>query len=147
MIPAADFAGLIPHAGAMRLLSAVEAWDATSIRCLATGHRQVDHPLRQDGRLAAIHAIEYAAQAAAVHGGLLAGGGPAPLRYLGAVRAARFARAWLDDLAGPIWIEADCVLQDGQAVIYQSRLGHDGAEVAAMRLTLVTVAAGDGAAP
>ena len=40
-----DIAGLIPHAGRMCLLARVDAWDARTIRCTATGHADADHPL------------------------------------------------------------------------------------------------------
>ncbi|MGN6808050.1 MAG: 3-hydroxylacyl-ACP dehydratase [Trinickia sp.] len=60
----------IPHAGAMCLLAAVREWDASGIVCTAHSHAQADHPLREDGRLSSMHAIEYAAQAAALHASL-----------------------------------------------------------------------------
>ena len=63
----------IPHAGRMCLLDRVVAWDANSVLCSADSHRRPDHPLRQFDRLGAACGIEYAAQAMAVHGALLAG--------------------------------------------------------------------------
>lgn len=61
----------IPHAGAMCLLDAVEAWDAQGIACWARSHTRQNHPLREAGRLSSLHAIEYAAQAAALHASLV----------------------------------------------------------------------------
>ena len=60
----------IPHAGAMCLLDAVRRWDATTIACEA-GAPTAAHPLARSGVVPAIAAVEYAAQAAAVHGALL----------------------------------------------------------------------------
>lgn len=140
MLMARDrIAPLLPHAGAMLLIDTVERWDRQQILCTSDHHRSADHPLRHADRLACIHAIEYAAQAAAIHGGLLGAGACAPLRVLGAIRDARFARDRLDDLEGRLWIEAACQLQDAQTAIYQARLSHRDVEVAAMRLTLVTL--------
>ena len=62
----------IPHQGSMCLLDYVEAWDRERIRCRASSHRAADNPLRAYGRLGAACGIEYAAQAMAVHGALLA---------------------------------------------------------------------------
>ncbi|MGH8502676.1 MAG: hypothetical protein ACREVE_09435, partial [Gammaproteobacteria bacterium] len=63
---------LIPHAGTMCLLDAVLEWDDESIHCTSETHRAADNPLRREGRLSALHAFEYGAQAVAVHGGLRA---------------------------------------------------------------------------
>ena len=60
----------IPHAGAMCLLDTVLRWDATTIACEA-GAPSAAHPLARAGSVPAIAAVEYAAQAAAVHGALL----------------------------------------------------------------------------
>ncbi|SCC92600.1 putative 3-hydroxylacyl-(Acyl carrier protein) dehydratase-like protein [Thiomonas sp. X19] len=62
----------IPHQGSMCLLDAVLRWDAQHIVCSATSHRDASNPLRQFDRLGAACGIEYAAQAMAVHGALVA---------------------------------------------------------------------------
>src|SRR5260370_32797265 len=82
---------LIPHSGLMCLLDSVSEWDDRSIICISNTHRDPANPLRRDGRLSAVHAFEYAAQAVAVHGGLLArsAGVTAPPGYLSALRQAR----------------------------------------------------------
>jgi predicted hotdog family 3-hydroxylacyl-ACP dehydratase len=61
---------MVPHAGAMCLIDAVTQWDASHIECVCAGPTTA-HPLARDGRLPAIAAAEYAAQATAVHGALL----------------------------------------------------------------------------
>ncbi len=63
---------LIPHSGMMCLLDEVTQWDDRSITCVTNTHRDPANPLRRDGRLSSVHAFEYGAQAAAVHGGLRA---------------------------------------------------------------------------
>ena len=63
---------LVPHTGAMCLLDAVTAWDATHIDCSSAAPGPA-HPLAREGAVPAIAACEYAAQAVAVHGALLDG--------------------------------------------------------------------------
>lgn len=65
-------ATLIPHAGSMCLLDAVDTYDQQRIVCRASSHRATHNPLRHADQLSIQAGIEYAAQAAAVHGSLLA---------------------------------------------------------------------------
>src|SRR5437899_8586396 len=105
---------LIPHAGLMCLLDSVTEWDDQSIICISNTHRDPANPLRRDGRLSALHAFEYAAQAIAVHGGLRArsAGITAPPGYLAALRAARLRVICLDDVAAPLQICAHRLFGD-----------------------------------
>jgi len=98
-----DHAGieaLVPHRGAMCLLDRMVSWDESRIECLATGHRDPAHPLRSRSGLMAGTAIEYAAQAAALHGGLVAqaSGATASPGYLASAREVRLDTWRLDDL-------------------------------------------------
>jgi predicted hotdog family 3-hydroxylacyl-ACP dehydratase len=131
--------GLIPHAGSMCLIDAVLDWDGDSIRCASASHRDALHPLARHARLAAVHAIEYGAQAAAIHGGLVARalGRQAPVCYLGAVRAADLHAARLDDLTERLTITADLLLGDGASAVYQTRIHAGGRLLANARLTMV----------
>lgn len=61
---------LVPHAGAMCFLDSVTHWDAHSISCIAPAPDE-NHPLLRCGKVPAIAAAEYAAQATALHGALL----------------------------------------------------------------------------
>jgi predicted hotdog family 3-hydroxylacyl-ACP dehydratase len=61
---------LLPHAGNALMIERVVRWDAREIQVATTRHRAADNPLRRDGRLAAVHLAEFAAQAMALHGGL-----------------------------------------------------------------------------
>jgi predicted hotdog family 3-hydroxylacyl-ACP dehydratase len=60
----------VPHAGAMLLLDSVARWDDQQIVCSAPAPGP-DHPLTRQGSVSAVAAIEYGAQAAAVHGYLI----------------------------------------------------------------------------
>src|SRR5689334_15527305 len=75
-----DIAALVPHQGAMCLWQDVVEHDAQRVRLRTASHRDPANPLRSDGRLRALHLCEYGAQAMAVHGGLLAREGGAPVR-------------------------------------------------------------------
>ena len=132
---------LLPHDGAMVLIDGVTAWDEKHITCLTDRHRDEANPLRKNGRLSALHAIEFGAQAAAIHGGLMNDGGPAPLRALAAVRHVRLAASRLDDIGGSLTIEAEVTMLNAEAAIYQARLLQADQEIAAMRLTLMTLSA------
>lgn len=78
---------LIPHHGKMCLLDSVIEWDDEGIHCRAVSQRATDNPLREDNRLPAIAGVEYAAQAMAVHGALLASSAESPqVAYLAALR-------------------------------------------------------------
>ncbi len=133
---------LVPHAGMMLMIDGVTAWDDQQISCISACHRAADNPLLRDGRLSAHHGIEFGAQAAAVHGGLLDKRQAPPLRALAAVRKARFSRPWLEDLPGRLEIVATLIMLDQQAAIYQADLTHQGDEIASMRLTLMTIEPG-----
>jgi predicted hotdog family 3-hydroxylacyl-ACP dehydratase len=115
----AELERLLPHRGAMCLLDAVASWDDSRIDCRTTSHRLADHPLRMDGRLPAIAAIEYAAQAVAVHGGLraLPGCDVAP-GYLVAVRNTQLHAATLDDIETELRISATCLAADATGLAY-----------------------------
>ncbi|MFK7978150.1 MAG: hypothetical protein AB8C02_18600, partial [Halioglobus sp.] len=74
MLDRRAISAMIPHDGAMCLLDAVEHWDQDTITCYSTSHHAADNPLRENGTLACITLVEYAAQAAAVHAGLVDAG-------------------------------------------------------------------------
>ncbi len=65
-------ASLIPHAGSMVLLDQVIGYDADHLHATSASHRLDSNPLRQGDRLPITAGIEYAAQAAAIHGALTA---------------------------------------------------------------------------
>ncbi len=99
-----SFEPLIPHSGSMCLLDRVVAWKEDMLWAESSTHLRADNPLRQDGRIRAVHAIEYGAQGMAVHGGLLARATGEPLQggYLAAIREARFHCRYLHDLDEPL---------------------------------------------
>ncbi len=109
----------IPHQGGMCLLDQIDAWDGEHIRCTASSHRAPDNPLRAHGRLGAACGIEYAAQAMAAHGGLLAAADSAPRSgYLASVRGVELHVARLDDIAVDLSVAAERLSGDDNLILY-----------------------------
>lgn len=129
---------LIPHSGAMCLLEAVTAWDEDSIVCVTRTHRDPANPLRRQGRLAMLHACEYGAQAAAIHGGLRARavGQSAPAGYLAALRDVRWYAEDLAAVDAPLEVAACLVLGDADYCIYAIRISAAGQPLAEARITI-----------
>jgi predicted hotdog family 3-hydroxylacyl-ACP dehydratase len=115
---------LVPHSGLMCLLDSVTEWDDRSITCISNTHCDPANPLRRNGRLSALHAFEYAAQTAAVHGGLRArsAGMTAPPGYLAALRDARMHVMRLDDIASPLQICAHRLFGEAANTVYECRV-------------------------
>jgi predicted hotdog family 3-hydroxylacyl-ACP dehydratase len=135
-------AALVPHAGAMCLLDEVVSWDETRVSCRTASHRRPGNPLRRDGTLPSLHLLEYAAQATAVHGGLVAGaaGSAAPAKYLAAARDFHLHVDSLDDVSADLRIDAECLLSVGDSVLYRFQVSAGGHLLAAGRLTIVAPA-------
>lgn len=121
-----DIAALIPHQGGMCLWEHIVEWDDTRI-VLETGtHRELDNPLRVDGRLRAVHLCEYGAQAMAVHGALRAAPRQARPGMLVSLRSVSFARDYIDDLTGVLRVEAICLQSAESSQQYSFKITHDG---------------------
>lgn len=130
---------LIPHAGSMCLLDGVEFWDAQRIVCHSRSHLAADNPLREDGALAAVHAIEYGAQAMAVHGGLLAAEAGDALRHgvLAGLRDVRLRADRLDQGDETLWVEAQRLLASGDSFLYRFEVRLGDEVVAGARATVI----------
>ena len=135
----AEIRTLIPHSGLMCLLDRVNEWDDRSIVCISNTHRDPANPLRRDGRLSAVHAFEYAAQAAAVHGGLRARsvGATAPPGYLAALRDAHLHVMRLDDVASPLQICAYRLFGEAANTVYECRVSAGNILLADGRITIM----------
>ena len=129
-------AARIPHAGPMCLLDQAVSWDESRIECTAFARppRHPDAaarrrpeaylaalPLAQDGRLPASAAIEYAAQAMALHGRLLQEGATdaAPTRgFLAGLRSVRLHCRWIAEESPPLTIRVTRFAGDDVQVLY-----------------------------
>lgn len=139
----AGIAQLIPHSGSMCLLARLESWDAQRIACVATNHRDADHPLRTASGLMSPCAIEYAAQAMALHGALIGqdAGTAASPGFLASARGVQLHVLRLDDLppatVDELHIEAMRQGGDARQILYSFTVRHDGKPLAEGRAAVV----------
>ncbi len=129
MLAKTDWAQLIPHQGAMCLLDAVLAWDATTIHATSSGHTSADHPLRGKCGLHAVNLVEYGAQAMAVHSALLSrdrGVMESRQGRLVSVREVVLSVEFVDKLDGHLDVHAQCLYADDTGAQYAFRVEHRG---------------------
>ena len=111
------------------------------IRCASGSHRRIDNPLREGDRLGAVCGIEYAAQAMAVHGALMAAeaGDDAEPRqgFLASVRGVEFNVDRLDGIAGELDVEAERLSGDDNNILYRFAMRGDGRLLLAGRATVI----------
>ena len=139
LIDKAGIRTLIPHSDLMCLLDEVIQWDQRSIVCISNTHRDPANPLLRQGHLSAVHAFEYGAQAAAVHGGLRAraSGSIASPGYLAALRDGRLHAERLDQIHLPLQICATHLFGDGANTVYEFILSAAAVLVAEGRVIIV----------
>ena len=117
MLQADEIRDLLPHAGSMCLIEHVVAHDDAHIACTSSSHRADDNPLHAGDGLAAVHAIEYGAQAMALHGRLC--GKTGSVCAVVAAREVEFHVDWLNQIVQPLRIAATVVAESGIAATYQ----------------------------
>jgi predicted hotdog family 3-hydroxylacyl-ACP dehydratase len=129
----------IPHRGPMCLLDEVLSWDEARISCRATSHRLADNPLRAHGRLGAACGVEYAAQAMAVHGAIMAqlAGQQTRGGLLASVRNLVLRVSRLDDLAGDLLASAERLAGDEGSTLYEFTVASGGRELLSGRASIV----------
>jgi predicted hotdog family 3-hydroxylacyl-ACP dehydratase len=140
MLPKTDWADLIPHAGSMCLLDAVQAWDEENLHAISAGHARADNPLRHAGRLHAVHLAEYGAQAMAVHSALLARSrGETTVRpgRLVSLRDVQLSLEFVDQLDGHLDVHAQCLYADDSGAQYSFRVEHAGRLLASGRAAVI----------
>lgn len=116
-----DICERLPHAGRMVLIDEIEEWDEEHIVARTAAHRDRANPLLVGGQLAAVCAVEFAAQAMAVHGNLLAHRSTTSkprVGFLASVRNVRMEVDRLDDVHGALTIEATRESGDDTRVLY-----------------------------
>lgn len=140
-----EIARRIPHQASMCLLDAVTAWDDNHISCRTHSHRAADHPLRAHGRLGAACGIEYAAQAMAMHGALMAekaahgrtAAVPPRGGFLASVRNVHLLVEQLDTITGPLTIQAERMTGDANTVLYSFTVQGDSRILVSGRAVVV----------
>jgi predicted hotdog family 3-hydroxylacyl-ACP dehydratase len=138
-----DIAKLIPHAGAMCLLDEILNWDESGIRAATRTHLDERNPLRHNGHLPAVCAVEYAAQTMAVHGSLASLDAKRPRAgYLVSARDVVLHEQTLDTLDDTLVIEAERIAGDVRGVLYRFDIRHRERAVA-NGILMVILDAGD----
>ncbi len=126
---------LLPQKAAMCLIDSVSAHEGSALLCLADAARD-DHPLRESEGVAVEHAIEYGAQAAALHRCLTSHQRSAAGGLLLQIRKAEFLVRWLDRLPQPLQISAHCLLASSEAANYRFEIRGGQTVAARGELTL-----------
>ncbi len=122
------FASLIPHTGSMCLLDEVTDYGESRIACHTLSHLSADNPLRIRGQLSCLVGIEYAAQAMALHGALLARQRGQTLRqgFIGLLREVVCQVDRLDDIDTVLLIEATLVTGQSDSLMYEFAISAAG---------------------
>ncbi len=122
----------------MVLLDRVLSCDGETILCATDSHGNPDNPLRRGGRLPAMAAVEYAAQAAALHGAL---NGPRAAVAGAVLGGAKGVIARVRDLAEidqTLVVRATLLLAQDTGAIYSFAVGpQSGAAVVEGRFTVM----------
>ena len=123
----------------MCLLDGVMDWNDQAIVCLTETHLDPRNPLRRGGRLSVVNALEYGAQAAAVHGGLRAraAGTVAPPGYLAAVRDVEFYVERLDTIESALEVRAERLFGEDVNTVYDCKILANDKLLARGRVTIM----------
>lgn len=139
LLNAAEIAARVPHHDTMCLLHALHESSDTQVLCSTTSHRDSNNPLRSASGLLACNAIEYAAQAMALHGAMTApaDGGPPRGGRLASVRGVKLHTHRLDTIEGRLFVHVECLAGDTGQAMYQFTLRDEHQRVLAAGRTTV----------
>ena len=122
MLNRAEIAARLPHAGSMVLIDRVVEWNESRIRCAALSHLVADNPLCVAGGLDVYAGIEYAAQAAALHGALLSKADAPRRGVLASVKNVSASTRWLNESIVEIFVEATLLHGDPAGAVFSFSL-------------------------
>jgi predicted hotdog family 3-hydroxylacyl-ACP dehydratase len=123
VLNAAEIAARVPHSGTMCLLHALHESSDTHVLCSTTSHHASDNPLRGASGLLSCNAIEYAAQAMALHGAMTAAADAPPQGgRLASVRGVKLHVPRLDTINGTLLVHAERVAGDTGQAMYRFTL-------------------------
>jgi predicted hotdog family 3-hydroxylacyl-ACP dehydratase len=137
-----NFAGrdpreLVPHGGAMCLLTRIVSVDEREIVCATMSHRAPDNPLRRADKLAALHLAEYGAQTMAIHGGLSDQGAAVRGGMLVAIRELALHVQRLDEIEAELSIHAIRLVANPDGQIYSFSAAAAGRTLATGRVSVI----------
>ncbi|MBS0447470.1 MAG: hydroxymyristoyl-ACP dehydratase [Proteobacteria bacterium] len=133
MLTRAHIERRIPHRGTMCLLDSVQHWDATNIVCQADAPGG-DHPLANAHHVPSVAAIEYAAQAAAVHGSLRGDLDAPRVGMLAKVTEVELMAGGIDAAGGRLTIRAELLGEVASGCLYAFDVADERTAIARGRL-------------
>lgn len=129
---------LLPHGPDMVLLDRVLAFDDRSIDCATETHRNPANPLRRRGKLPALAAVEYAAQAAALHAALSGKQRAGASAVLGGVKDVLASAQRLDDIGEELAVHVTRLFARPDGAVYSFSVGpRSGGTIVEGRLTVM----------
>jgi predicted hotdog family 3-hydroxylacyl-ACP dehydratase len=126
----------LPHGPTMCLLDAVTDWDATRISCIAAAP-DAAHPLARAGVVPAITAIEYAAQATALHGAAIHGAVSARPGMLAKIMGVTLHAARLPAAGERLDVHAEKLADGESGCLYRFAVSSGNCPIADGRLMVV----------
>ena len=122
----------------MVLLDCVLCCDSETILCATDSHSNPDNPLRRGDKLPAMAAIEYAAQAAALHGALSGPRAAGARAVLGGVKNVIILVPDLAEIEQTLTVRATLLLAQDKGAVYSFEVGpQSGAAVVEGRFTVM----------
>lgn len=113
----------------MCLLDRVFSWDSHQIQCETENHIVATNPLRRAGILPAICGVEFALQAMALHGALIAEGKPQRAGFVSSLRDIEMRIERLDDIETSLRIVAEVVIAEANGFIYRFAISTNGRDL------------------
>lgn len=130
-----DISGLIPHGDGMVVLDEVISWDSQRICCCSHIARGCNALIDSDS-MDPVLFIEYAAQAAAVHAGLInVGLGERRPAYIGAVKNAHWEMSSIQ-LPIDVEVSAEALMVSDSGAVYEVAVKTGGVDIFIGRLLL-----------
>ena len=125
----ADIERLLPQKGEMCFLDAVTNWDIENICCSATAPGS-GHPLMRNGKVSAVVAIEYAAQATALHGALLDAATHPKAGMLAKLRVIDLHCAWFPANKNLLTVHANLLSRTAGGCLYSFKVNSTHQQIA-----------------
>ena len=116
-----NIASLVPHQGLMCLIDQIIDHSPETIRCRAQVNHN-NHPLAQNGEIPSMVAIEYAAQACAIHGALIDNAGQSKPGFLVKITNTELETQALSIDDGPLTIFAQRLGSTDQGCLYKFKV-------------------------
>ena len=142
MLSQKEIQDLLPHGDGMCMIECVEHWEENAIVCTSANVQSNDNPLLEEKYLSSICLLEYAAQAAAIHAGLLQSGAKRTLSeghaaYVGGIKNIEVAMPQLTSEMKDVTIEANIELLTDNGAIYNFTAKSLDKLIVSGRLTLI----------